>query len=58
MTRAAAMYGYILCIALLTCITACERADRAVLVPVVDLIDEFERAEKRPPEALKIFISG
>jgi hypothetical protein len=48
------MYGYIFCIAILTCVIACEHADRAVLVPVVDLIDEFERAEKRPSGGFRV----
>ena len=55
MTAPAAMYGYILCLASLLWIAACDpSAGRASPVRVVDLIDEFERAEQRPPARLAL----
>jgi len=48
------MYGYMLCVAGLISIAGCERSAGTVPVRVIDLIEEFERAEQRPPRGHRI----
>lgn len=52
MTRAPAAYRYMLCVILVLAVAACRRPTGEI--QVVDLIREFDRAEKRPPEGSQV----
>jgi hypothetical protein len=48
MTRALPAYRYILCVIITIVVVACRRSTDDVPFQVVDLVREFDRAEKRP----------
>jgi hypothetical protein len=54
MTRALATHRYIHCVIALIVVSACRHSSDEIHVQVVDLIREFDRAEKRPPAGFQI----